>query len=256
MRILFSSDLHALMPAYRVFAKALAEGPYDAGVLAGDLLDDIRLPDEFLMAELGVHPDELLEDLAGAEDERPWETAARGFAAINLRGLKVLEARFRGVLASARKPVILVPGNHDASDWADGEGISNVHGRRLDLGLWNFVGYRWTSDHRTEEGMASELGALAPLVDRRSVLLTHNPCFGILDGESGHSIGSRALRALVIERRPSWHLFGHVHRAYGRRGRSVNGAYPRARAFFDIDLGRGKIEMVAADTDYPNPRWA
>jgi Icc-related predicted phosphoesterase len=256
MRLLFGSDLHALRPAFEFFAKTLAEGPFDAGVLAGDLLDDLLLPESFLVRELGVRPDDLIEELPEADDPAPWKAAARGLDEINRRGLAVIEARLRAVLGRAGKPVFLVPGNHDETAWADGDGLVNLHGRRADFGGMNFVGYRWTIDHRSEAVMARDLAALASLVDRRTVLVTHAPPTGIMDGTRGRSYGIPALRTLVRERVPRWHLFGHVHSSCGRRGRYINGCYPHSMVFFDIDDKGRRVEKIAARVDVPEPRWA
>ena len=256
MKLLFSSDLHALMPAYRLFARTLAEGPWDAGVLAGDLLDDIRLPDEFLVRELGADPDDLLEDLAAPEDPSPWRTVGRRFNEINLQGLAILEGKFREVLGGAGKPVFLVPGNHDDTAWADGGRIVNLHGRRVEFGTWNFVGYRWTIDHRSEADLDREVRALAPRVDRKTILVTHSPPAGILDGRAELVHGIPALRDLVRDRDPRLHLFGHVHNRPGRRGRFVNGAWPHARSFWDIEVETRGIRRIPADVPVPNPRWA
>lgn len=74
--------------------------------------------------------------------------------------------------------------------------------------------------------------AVPPGVD---VLVSHQPPFGVLDEDSieGVSIcyGSEVLREQVLETKPAYHLFGHVHAAYGtvRRGITTfaNGALLR-----------------------------
>jgi Icc-related predicted phosphoesterase len=256
MRLLFSSDLHALRPAFELFARTLEEGPYDAGVLGGDLLDDLMLPEDFLVRELGVDPDELVEELPTEDDPAPWATVARGIDEVNRRGLAVIEARLRAILGRAGKPVFLVPGNHDETAWNDGDGLVNIHGRRVEFGGMNFVGYRWTLDHRSEADMERDLASLAPLVDERTVLVTHSPPTGMMDGTKGRSYGVPALRALVREREPRWHLFGHVHSSCGRRGRYVNGCYPHSMVFFDIDDEGRRVSRIAARAVIPNPRWA
>jgi Icc-related predicted phosphoesterase len=62
MRLLFTSDLHGILPAYERFAELLAAGSYDAGVLAGDLLEEV-LTDDQIVALTGIDPDQLLDEL-------------------------------------------------------------------------------------------------------------------------------------------------------------------------------------------------
>ncbi len=53
--------------------------------------------------------------------------------------------------------------------------------------------------------------------NRLDILLTHTPPLGRLDRTSfGISVGCAALRRRVDEVRPRYHLFGHVHEAFGR----------------------------------------
>jgi Icc-related predicted phosphoesterase len=262
LRVLFASDLHALKPAFALFAKKLAQGPCDAGVLSGDLLDDIRLPDAWLVERLGIDPDELLEELPDAEDSKPWLSAVRRVSEINLRGLRLLEREFLDLLAEAGKPIFLIPGNHDRTSWAGRGRVESIDGRRAELESWNFVGFSPTlglacrSARTPEQELGHRLEALAPLVDGRTVLVTHNPAWRMLDEEGGRRQGSQALRRFILDRRPRWHLFGHVHAAFGKKGRSVNGAFPASLAFWDIDLRRGAASIVSAPVVITAPRWA
>jgi Icc-related predicted phosphoesterase len=248
MRILFSSDLHALRPVFELFSRTLARGPYDAAVLAGDLLDDFWLPDAFLVERFGVSPDDLLEELPDADAAGPDRATVALREAINLRGLVQMEEDLKAILAEAGKPVFLIPGNHDTTPWGDLGPVSNIEGRRLELGRWNLVGYRWTRFELGEDKEGERLSAIEGLVDRNTLLVSHDAPHALLDSNwSGNPIGSKALGRLVRDRRPRWHLFGHVHGAFGRVGRSVNGAYPHSRAFWDIDVGRGQARAFAAD---------
>jgi Icc-related predicted phosphoesterase len=256
VRIIFSSDLHGLFPVFRLFAEALASGPNDVGVLAGDILDDLRLPDGFLIESLGIDPDDLLDDLPAEDDPCPWETMMGRQSELNAKGLLILEKRGIDILSRARKPVLIVPGNHDQTPWADSGPVLNIHGRRVELDGWNFVGYRGTiSPMLSDEDIGAELVAIRPLVDSRTILVTHNPPRSVLDRCDRPNLGSESIRRLVSEREPAWHLFGHIHQAFGRKGNSVNGSYPLFRAFYDIDVDRRRVRRVAAATEITNPRW-
>lgn len=47
------------------------------------------------------------------------------------------------------------------------------------------------------------------------ILITHQPPFGILDRAGSYNFGCRELLNIVLTIRPSYHLFGHIHDAYG-----------------------------------------
>ena len=47
------------------------------------------------------------------------------------------------------------------------------------------------------------------------VLITHRPPLGILDTANNTSFGCPELLQAVLEIQPRYHLFGHIHDAYG-----------------------------------------
>lgn len=47
------------------------------------------------------------------------------------------------------------------------------------------------------------------------VLVTHQPPYGILDRAEPYNFGCRELLYVVSSIRPKYHLFGHIHDAYG-----------------------------------------
>jgi len=55
--------------------------------------------------------------------------------------------------------------------------------------------------------------------DETNILISHGPPFGILDQEQSSSVpqGCNQLLAAVTRIRPSLHVFGHIHGAYGSR---------------------------------------
>jgi Icc-related predicted phosphoesterase len=58
------------------------------------------------------------------------------------------------------------------------------------------------------------------------------------------SIGSKALRLLIDQKKPKLHLFGHLHGGFGIHGTEINGSYPVERKFIGIDLDTGKKELI------------
>ncbi len=213
MRILFSSDFHASAPAVSLFADALAMGPFDAGIIAGDILDDFWVPD--------------------------------GSAG----GIEEVERQFKEILSAGGKPVYVIPGNHDPTAWEDFGNVINIHGRRLELDGYSFVGYRWTTLERSEEEQKKELRGYDALMDRKTILVTHEPPFGKLDLTGYDSLhhGSKAIAHFAWRNRPRFHLFGHVHGGFGVRWRAVNGSYPNSRSFYDIDLAEGMAHAIPAE---------
>ena len=157
---LFSSDFHGHEAAFESFARTLAAGPYVAGVLAGDLLD------EWL-------PDAEVARLVGGETEVPGRLAL---------ALARRQAELQRLLESAGKPVVFVLGNHDVAPWPDTDLLTNLHLRTTELAGVRFSGYRWTRMDRYPHELEADLPALAALVDENTVLLTHSPPWGVLDG--------------------------------------------------------------------------
>jgi Icc-related predicted phosphoesterase len=47
------------------------------------------------------------------------------------------------------------------------------------------------------------------------ILMTHQPPYGILDNSANIHYGDRDLLQTVMDIRPRYHLFGHIHDAYG-----------------------------------------
>ena len=121
-------------------------------------------------------------------------------------------------------PVLAVRGNSDRPH-VDRlfEGSGNVfapHGTRVRIRGTAFVGVSGTvllplrSRVRLRE--RALMARLAPLLDRRTVLVAHPPPLGTLDTVFGRfHAGSSGLRDLVLKCRPAVVLFGHIHESGG-----------------------------------------
>jgi len=252
MKILFTADLHGLTSAFHHFAEMLAEGDFEAGVIAGDILDD-GIPDqemEEVYAATDLTPDDFLPELPDADDN-VLEALDKAIEHVHdpdspwIQALQFKEQKVRDILSRAGKPIFIIPGNHDLTGWQDGGNIFNIHDRRMTLGRYNLVGYRWTDLRRSMEDRIEDLQRLQHLVDRRTILVTHNAPLGILDDVSNSAhLGSPYIKKLVRRRHPRLHLFGHIHRSFGHRGKFINGAYPRSRQFVSIDVDRKKIRWI------------
>jgi Icc-related predicted phosphoesterase len=209
MRILAAADLHGDRGCYRWIASAAAQRGVDAVVLAGDLL-------------------------GGPGDLMSVEDAQRAQA-----------AEIESILAplAPSVPVFYVMGN---DDWVDleprGPGLVPIHGRRVEHAGFTFVGYACTLPfvggpfEKPETEIAEDLARIEPLVDARTVLVTHGPVAGILDSTEFGPAGSVSLRDLVARRAPAAHVHGHVHSSFGRVGRHFNVAAGGLRRAMLIDL--------------------
>jgi Icc-related predicted phosphoesterase len=140
--------------------------------------------------------------------------------------------------------VFYIMGNDDnvALDYED-EQILPLHGRQLCCGNFSFVGYQFTPPFvgavfvKPESEIESDVRSLEPLLDRRTVLVTHAPACGTLDQSfNGEHVGSPSLAAL-LERSPVLaHIHGHIHSCFGRDGSHFNVAAAGRRRAFLIDL--------------------
>ena len=208
VRILAAADIHGRHDVYDWLVDAARSQDPSAVILAGDLLG---FPDGFKTVETAQEADRHL----------------------------VLAA-----LGRLTQPVLYIMGN---DDWVDLHGElpneRSFHGRRIELGGWNFVGYQFTLpfmggvNERPESAIASDLSKLGSIVDSRTVLVTHGPAYGALDlGVLDESIGSRSLADLVERRSPRAHVHGHVHHQFGRTGRHFNVASGGKKRAMLIDL--------------------
>lgn len=208
MRILAAADIHGNFEAYRWLVELARPPEVEALVLAGDLL-------------------------LGDEDCGEIEEAQRREVP------RVLE-----VLNRAAVPVLFVMGNDDFVELQPlPPGVHGIHGRRQQLGDYGFVGYRYTLPfiggpfEKTEDEIAADMMELLPLLDGRTVLVTHCPAYGLLDlGILDRHAGSPAIRRAVEASGVRAHIHGHTHRCFGREGRHFNvAAGARSRAM-RIDL--------------------
>jgi Icc-related predicted phosphoesterase len=251
MKLLFTADLHGLEAAYISFAETLRRERFDAGVLGGDLMTHFS-PQEVdkLLDEAGLGQDDLLDELPAARpepalDSTPTSTPSQSTAdAVFARALERRAGELQSILERARVPIFFIMGNDDGIvgggiEWRSGDLLCSVNQRRVELGEFNIVGYQYTPPfiggmfEKPEPEQVEDLRALEPLIDEKTVLVTHGPPLGVLDGEQ---YGSRALLSAIVRRPPWLHLFGHIHQSAGRIGNSINGAFPQARQFVGIEL--------------------
>ncbi|MDB4324769.1 metallophosphoesterase [bacterium] len=216
MRLLASADLHGHHDVYAWLVDLVGAERPDALVLAGDLL--------------GCSGD--------------YDT--------------VEEAQFADRLAVVARlseiavPVFYVMGNDDWIELDDPTpSHQSVHGRRVDYGEFNFVGYQYTLPfmggvhEKPEDEIETDLAKLAPQIDHATVLVTHGPIHGALDrGILDRRAGSTSLRSVVERCAPRVHVHGHIHREFGRLGRHFNVASAGAKRAMLIDVGTMKHKVL------------
>jgi len=67
-----------------------------------------------------------------------------------------------------------------------------------------------------ESELSQKLDNIRNKVDADTILVTHGPPMGILDVvTSGLHVGSESVLQLVKDKQPVFHVFGHIHEAFG-----------------------------------------
>jgi Icc-related predicted phosphoesterase len=195
MRILAMAVIHGNQDLYASVPRLAAEHRAEALVLAGDPLG---APDE---------------DCLSIEEAQ--RASARDILSL---------------LAALTMPVLYIMGNDDLVELEPASvQFQSIHGRRLDLGSYNFVGCQFSLPfaggifEKPEEEIATDLVGLEPLMDSSTVLVTHSPAQGILDrGVLDRSAGSASILEVANRRQVRAHVHGHIHRCFGREGCHFN----------------------------------
>ncbi|MBL7187917.1 MAG: metallophosphoesterase [Phycisphaerae bacterium] len=126
-------------------------------------------------------------------------------------------------------PVYMLIGNDDHivdEDWdgiLDDYGILNLNSRTHMLGELKVTGFQYvpptpwnTNNERPESELSQKLDNIRGQVDTDTVLVTHGPPMGTLDVvTSGLHVGSESVLQLVKDKQPVFHVFGHIHEAFG-----------------------------------------
>jgi Icc-related predicted phosphoesterase len=208
MRILAAADIHGVIFVYEWLVRHAHSA--DVLVLAGDLFD-------------------------------------ADFPAKQRKQAEKIVARLRASSA----PVLYLMGNDDnvALDYED-DLIQPLHGRRVEIGDYNFVGYQYTPPFvgdafvKPDNEIAGDLQLLEPLIDERTVLVTHTPAFGSLDLCHEENVGSRSLAELLARRPVLAHIHGHIHYWFGTDGNHFNVASAATCRAMLIDLPSLHHEVV------------
>lgn len=240
MKILFTSDVHENMEAFQRFAYLLKSNSFDIGVIAGDLMEyDLTLKE--MESTPGIQSDDLLEELYDPDDsiddlnERVIEYR-RSKSTPLYKTIKYKETTIRNILKSAEKNIVLIPGNHDISEWKSDRLIHNVHNKAFIFMEYNFIGFKYTSLEISQRIEAKYIKRVERNLSDRTILITHAPPYGIQDmNYRKEHIGSKIIAKLHTNPKVLLHLFGHVHDSFGFSGKAANGSFTKGRKFIEID---------------------
>jgi Icc-related predicted phosphoesterase len=155
------------------------------------------------------------------------------------------------ILRQSKCPVLYIMGNDDnIALGIDDEPIRSIHGRRIEIREYNFVGYAYSPPFvgemfvKNEEEIGVDLRSLSSLVDRQTVLVTHAPAYGSLDVVFGNNVGSRAIADFLLHNPVLVHVHGHIHACFGRDGNHFNVAAAGTTRAMVIDLPFLRHEVV------------
>ena len=157
------------------------------------------------------------------------------------------------ILRRSQAPVLYIMGNDDnvLLDYEDVL-IKPLHGRRVEMGDCNFVGYQYTppflgeSFVKEDAEIAHDLASFESLVDERTVLVTHTPAFGSLDLCDSGNAGSRGLNDFLVRKPVLAHIHGHIHHCFGVDGYHFNVASAATCRAMMIDLPSLKYEVISS----------
>lgn len=126
-------------------------------------------------------------------------------------------------------PVYMLIGNDDHildKDWdkiLNDYRIFNLNLRTYSLRELKIVGFQYvlptpwnTNNELPEDELSKKLRSIEDQINRKTILITHGPPKGVLDRvTNGLRAGSESILDLVKDKQPIFHIFGHIHEAFG-----------------------------------------
>lgn len=246
MKILHITDVHGNVEALDGGLKLGARGKYDVIAVTGDLAKSVLLPAEgkrlnaayreinaAVSAQNEIPFGKKLEGiLSNPEMPAKLREAAQFYLDLEARHDAGIDTQYRAMADLFRKypegRILVIPGNWDRfKDFEQFGAFENwcIHGKQEDIGGIKFAGCGGaTSRHvtipPTRFTWLDEDAAFNFLQKTDAdVVLSHVPPRGMLDlsGSNGdqENIGSWALRAYLVESKPSLFLCGHAHESTG-----------------------------------------
>ncbi len=242
MKILATADIHGNKALIYLIREIVKKENIDALVIAGDIA-----PKGFYQlfkngSEYNIHSVFSLKNREDVLDGNDCNIRAKldllGFIEIpkdnyNLFAIKSKQKEKLREICKLLKtidiPVYMLIGNDDHisdEDWdkiLDNYGIFNLNLRTYALNELKMVGFQYvlptpwnTNNELPEDKLSEKLERISKQVDRKTILITHGPPKGILDRVSnGLRAGSESILNLIKDKQPVFHIFGHIHEAFG-----------------------------------------
>lgn len=242
MKIFATSDIHGNKALIYLIRKIVKEEEIDVLIIAGDIA-----PKGFYQlcrkgSRYDIHSAFSLQNrddiLKGNEYQIKTRLDLLGFVEIskdnyNLSAIKLKQRKkliqICQLLKTTDVPVYMLIGNDDHisdGDWnkiLNDHEILNLNLRTHVLGQLKITGFQYvlptpwnTNNELPEDELARKLRNIERKVDRKTILITHGPPKGILDRVAdGLCVGSESIFNLVKEKQPFFHIFGHIHEAFG-----------------------------------------
>lgn len=242
MKILTTSDIHGNKALIYFLLEIVKKEHVSAVIIAGDVAPKgfYQLFKEGLKFDInsGFRLKNRADILKGDEQQIKTKLDLLGFVEIprDEYNLSTVQAKQTeklnevcGLLKAIDVHVYLLIGNDDhipAGDWDKvlrKHGIFNLNLRMHTLGRLKLVGFQYvlptpwnTNNELPEDELAKKLINIESLVDRNTIFITHGPPKGILDRvANGFRAGSESILKLVKDKQPIFHIFGHIHEAFG-----------------------------------------
>jgi Icc-related predicted phosphoesterase len=156
------------------------------------------------------------------------------------------------ILTQISKPILYIMGNDDFVPFRPKQdNIYHIHSKSLTFGNFNFIGYQYSLPfvggiyEKSESKIGFDLKKLSHLVNKKTILISHSPAYGILDKSfSGIHCGSKSILNFIEKEELHAHLHGHIHEAFGQHRIHFNVAAGRKKQAMLIDLNTLAFEIL------------
>ena len=242
MKIFATADIHGNKALIYLIRETIQKEEIDILIIAGDIAPKgfYQLFKEGLKFDIssGFRLKNRTDILKGDEQQIKTKLDLLGFVEIpagayNLSAISLKQKEKLKEICSLLKmidiPVYMLIGNDDHisdEDWdklLERYEIFNLNLRSHALEEFNVAGFQYvlptpwnTNNELPEDELAKRLKYVEKQVDEKTILITHAPPKGLLDRlANGLLAGSESIFKLVRDKQPVFHIFGHIHEAFG-----------------------------------------
>ncbi len=121
-----------------------------------------------------------------------------------------------------KKPILAIPGNCDPPDvlnYIDKSGMINMHKNKYKFKDLEIIGLGGSDFNFINMGIGysdeEAYNFLVDKIDENSILMLHQPPYGILDSVKNMHAGNKGIRKAVDEKKPKIVMSGHIHEERG-----------------------------------------